>query len=230
MSSRATRDRGDARARPFACSDCDLNELCRLAVLLAHRDGRERPARGTFRVLDAGARLFRSGGAAGSVFAVRQGTIKTVHLTEDGHERVIAFHVPGEIIGLEAFGSRTYRCDAIALEQSVCCELPVPRNVEHLAAVVNLLGTAVVPRLPLTRGPMRERVTGFLADHAERLRRHGFDGRRFRLAMSRGDIANLLDTSVETVSRILQQLHREKAIHVRGSTIELLTLASGERD
>lgn len=234
MSIRARPKRADARPRPIACRDCDLNELCRLAVLIAHREGRERPAAGSFRMIDSGTALFRSGDAATSLFAVRQGTIKTVHLSEDGHERITGFHVPGEVIGLEAFAFATYRCEAIAVEHSVCCELPLPRQPERLhvqgllPAMLDLLGAAVAPKVPLTRGSARERVTRFLQDHGERLRRRGLNGQRLRMSMSRSDIANLLDTRVETVSRILQQLHRERAIHVHGSTIELIDLARAE--
>jgi len=43
--------------------------------------------------------------------------------------------------------------------------------------------------------------------------------------MSRGEIANLLDARIETVSRVLQQLHREQAIRVRGGKVSLLSLA-----
>lgn len=226
--------RVETRPRPIACRDCDLNELCRLAVLNARRDGRERPALGTFRAVDKGTTLFRSGDAATSLFAVRQGMIKLIHLTEDGHERVIGFHLPGEVIGLEVFGFDRYRCDAVAAEHSLCCELPLRQQADGLqvngllTAVVDLLGIAAAPKLPLAHGSARQRVTRFLLDHGERLRRRGLDGRRFRLTMSRSDIANFLDTRIETVSRILQQLHREKAIHVHGSTIEVLALSSIE--
>lgn len=230
MSIRSKGKRADPRPRPIACRDCDLNELCRLAVLIAHRDGRERPAAGSFRMIDSGTALFRSGDPATSLFAVRQGMVKTVHLTADGHERIIGFHVPGEVIGIEAFSSDTYRCEAIAVEHSVCCELPLPQQSETLQvqgllpAIVDLLGTAAIPKPPIARGLARERVLRFLQDHGERLRRRGLNGERLRLTMSRSDIANFLDTRVETVSRILQQLHREKAIHVQGSTVELIEL------
>jgi CRP/FNR family transcriptional regulator len=201
---------------------------------MAHRDGRERPAAGAFRMLDAGTALFRPGDAATSLFAVRQGMIKTVHLSEDGHERIIAFHVPGEVFGLDAFSSDSHRCEAVAVEHSVCCELPLPARAERpqvqglLPAVVALLGRAAAPKLPLARGSARERVTRFLRDLAERLRRHGLDGERLRLSMSRSDIANFLDTRIETVSRTLQQLHRMNAICVHGSTVDIIDLPASD--
>ena len=59
----------------------------------------------------------------------------------------------------------------------------------------------------------------------ELIRAHLGGADRFRPPRVR-DIANLLDTRIETVSRVLQQLNREQAIHVRGNRVRLLTLAS----
>ncbi|HKE93455.1 MAG TPA: helix-turn-helix domain-containing protein, partial [Povalibacter sp.] len=52
------------------------------------------------------------------------------------------------------------------------------------------------------------------------------DGHGFTLGLSRQEIAELLDTRIETVSRVMQQLHREQAIRVRGNRVNLLTLAT----
>lgn len=232
MSNVSKHERVTKRARPIACRDCDLNELCRLAVLIAHHDGRDsRTAVGTWRTIERGAALFRTGDAANGLFAVRQGMIKSVHLTEDGHERIVAFHTPGEVIGVEAFRADAYICDAIAVEPSLCCELPLPEHGAQsphahsvLTSIVRLLSTAAPLTAPLTRGSARERVTRFLFDLSTRLQKRGMNGRHFKLPMSRTEIANILDTRVETVSRTLQQLHREGAICVRGSTVELLDL------
>lgn len=71
----------------------------------------------------------------------------------------------------------TYSCDAIALEPVQCCELPLP-----------LLND----RSSQTAEPATELVRP-LSSAAERL----------KLNMSRLEIANLLDTRIETVSRVL---------------------------
>jgi CRP-like cAMP-binding protein len=43
--------------------------------------------------------------------------------------------------------------------------------------------------------------------------------------LSRQEIAELLDTRIETISRMMQKLAREEAISVRGSKVRLLGLA-----
>lgn len=217
---------------PVACRDCDLNAICRLTGrLIVYESGHPRRATGAMRSLRSGATLYSAGSPATTLFAIRWGMIKRVELTVDGEERVVSFHTPGEVLGLEAFDSGVYDSHAIALGPVQCCELPLPKLADEspqtaalARQLVQLLSrtAAVQPTFP--RGTARQRVTGFLLNLAQRMRSHGFDGRELHLTMSRLDIANLLDTRIETVSRTLQQLNRERAIAIRGSRVRILNL------
>lgn len=197
---------------------------------MAYKEGPAARA-GTMRTVRAGATLYSAGMPATTLFAIRSGTIKRVELTADGEERVVSFHMPGEVLGLEAFGAGTYRFDAIALGAAHCCEIPLPaladdspRTAALATQLVKLLSRAAASQPNFARGTARQRVTNFLLDLASRLRARGLNGNDLHLQMSRLEIANLLDTRIETVSRTLQQLHRERAIHVSGSRIRLLKL------
>jgi len=220
-----------ASVGPIGCRACDLHEICRLTGLLAHHAGRSRQSTGTLRALKAGERLFRAGDRADRLFAVRQGLLKTVRVSVDGKEELLSLIAPGEVLGLEAFSDGAYACDVIALQPVVCCELPIrllgdvhDRVGEIDVALIRLLSHAIAPRPNFSRGPIRERVTGFLRDLGRRLENRDLDGRRFRLGLSRQEIADLLDTRIETVSRVLQRLHREDVIQVRGGQIRLVAL------
>lgn len=219
-------------AGPIACRACDLNEVCRLCGLIALETGAAKQSRGALRTVEPGAPLFRAGAPAHSVYAIRQGMVKAVRVTADGDETVLDTHIPGEVVGLEGLGMGTYACDTIALNRVVCCEVPLPMLGEQSArvrplsaALVRLLSRAVAPRANPARGPMRERVTTFLLDLAQRLSQRGLDGQRFSLGLSRQELANLLDSRVETISRLIQRLHRERLIHVEGNLVTLLALA-----
>ncbi len=220
---------------PIACSGCDLNQVCRLCGLIAYETGPVRQSSGALRTIEPGATLFRAGAPAQSVFAIRQGMVKSVRVSEDGDETILAIHTPGEVLGLESFGSAVHACDTIALNRVVCCELPLTMLGEHGArvrelgvALLQLLSRAASPRVHPARGPVRQRVTNFLLDLSQRLSQRGLDGRRFSMGLSRQELANLLDIRIETISRLLQRLHRERAIHVTGNLVTLLSLAPEE--
>jgi CRP/FNR family transcriptional regulator, anaerobic regulatory protein len=210
---------------PISCRQCDLNAICRLTGLDALKDTRSRSAAGSLRKVAAGKALFRAGTPATALFAIRQGTVKLARITTEGDERVESFHVPGDVLGLEAFSAEAYACDAIALDTVQYCELPLPslessepRTAAIASELVRLLSKGM-SRTHLARGTIRHRVTNFLQDLSKRLSQRGLDGTHLKLAMSRLEIANLLDTRIETVSRVLQQLHRERAIQIRGSRV-----------
>lgn len=232
MTARSRQTASRATVGPIACRSCDLNEICRLSGLIAFESGRNRQATGALRTVRRGAPLFRAGAPAHSLYAVRQGMLKTMQISTEGDEHILALHTPGEVLGLEAFGMGTYSHDVIALQPAVCCELSLPllsdygsRARELGSALVRLLSRATTPHLNPTRGSIRDRVTGFLLDLATRLERRGLNGRQFTLGLSRQEIADFLDTRIETVSRTMQQLNREQAIRVHGSKVNLLALA-----
>jgi len=67
-----------------------------------------------------------------------------------------------------------------------------------------------------------ERMAAFLMDLAERYAARGFSATRFRLSMSRGDIANYLRLAAETVSRVLSRFRSQGLIRIEGRELELL--------
>ena len=73
-----------------------------------------------------------------STWTVRAGSVKTTIIDQDGHERVLGFHFPGEVIGLSGIDGDRYPCDAIALDTATLCRFSFPRMAE-LASRVPLL-------------------------------------------------------------------------------------------
>ena len=65
---------------------------------------------------EAGEHVFRTRDPFRAIFAVRAGTVKTAVVNREGHEQVLGFYLPGEVIGLNAIYPEHYPCDAVALE------------------------------------------------------------------------------------------------------------------
>lgn len=217
---------------PIACRYCDLQEVCRLCGIIAGRESGELQRAGSVpRTLPSGARLYRAGEAAHSLFAVRQGMLKTVDVGTDGEEHVVAVNTPGDVLGTEAFGRRIYTHDVVAVQPVVYCTVPLSllsaryARVHELAiALINLLSRASVLRVPPVRGTIHQRVAALILELSRRLERSGFDGRSFSLGMTRQEIASLLGTRIETVSRAIQKMHRAKEIRIAGQRVTLLSL------
>ena len=71
--------------------------------------------------LHAGDHVFREGDPFEAIAAVRAGTVKTYSIDRDGREHVLGFHLPGEVIGLNAIAGDVYPCNAVALDTAMMC-------------------------------------------------------------------------------------------------------------
>ena len=52
--------------------------------------------------------------------------VTTRQLDDEGHEQVLGFHLPGEMIGLDAIHPAKYPCDAVALDTVFVCRFSFP--------------------------------------------------------------------------------------------------------
>lgn len=215
-----------------ACSSCDLHDLCKHLDAHRHAASYRRQFGECALQVQEGEFLCVAGQPARSVFAVRSGMLKSIALTPDGEEHVVGLHLPGDVLALDAVHSGHYRYDIVALEPSYVCATPLEHSLTQMQktprlsnSVLRLLSRALSEqsqRLRLARGSARQRVLGLVCDLASRLDSRGMNGRQWRLSASRRDIASLLDTRIETVSRMLKRLQAEGIIGVRGKRIVLL--------
>ena len=222
------------------CAQCTLQQLCLPAGI-----GREELERldeivKRKRPVEVGERLFRQGDGMDSVFVASDGAFKTVLVSEDGEEQVIGFHLPGELIGLDALGSGEHRCEAVALTRANVCEVPfddlsgvaarIPGLQRQLMRVIGQsVGRDQDHREILVRRQANERIALFLHGLSERFEKIGQAADRLRLPMSREDIARFLGLALETVSRGFTRLQEDGVIAVHGRKVEILDMDELQR-
>lgn len=224
--------RGDGDELQF-CSTCAFGEVClprghdksalrELHCLVEHVGP-----------LHAGETIFRTSERFESIYAVRAGTVKTSAIDAHGREQVLGFHLPGEVIGLSAIHPAKYPCDAIALDTVYLCQFSFPalsvlatRMPDVQQQLFRLL-SADIGRLAVLSGDYaaNERLAAFLLMLADRFAARGFSATRFRLGMSRSDIACHLRLAPETVSRVLRRFQDDGLIRVAEREVELLQRA-----
>jgi len=152
------------------------------------------------------------------VYRVISGTVRTCRQLADGRRQVEAFHLPGDVFGLECGDVHYASAEAV-----VDCEVALVRRsaVESAAQrdgtaarALWLLATGDLERvrrltLTLARKGATERVASFLLALSAR-----GDGDVVDLSMSRNDLADHLGLTIETVSRTFTQLERSRLIEL----------------
>ena len=177
--------------------------------------------------------LFRPGDCSPALYLLRVGFIMTMMPTPDGAEHVLGFHLPGELVGLEGMGKDAHTCNALALEDSEVCVLPIlgiykvaREDMLFQRHLYRILSCAIVEerRVALMLGTMRaeQRVASFLLDLGTRYGKCGYSSTAYVLRMTRADIGSHLGLKLETVSRLLSRFAEEGLIGVNGREIRLL--------
>ena len=153
--------------------------------------------------------LFRPGDCASALYLLRVGFIMTMMPTPDGAEHVLGFHLPGELVGLEGMGKDAHTCNALALEDSEVCMLPIlgiykvaREDMLFQQHLYRMLSCAIVEerRVALMLGTMRaeQRVASFLLDLGTRYGKCGYSSTAYLLRMTRADIGSHLGLKLET--------------------------------
>jgi CRP/FNR family transcriptional regulator len=226
----AAADDGDAL---HFCSTCAFSQACLsegydkrhladLHVLVEHV--------GPFNARD---HLFREGDEFNAIAAVRAGTVKTYVIDAQGNEQVLGFHLPGEVIGLNAIHTARYPCNAVALDTVTLCVFSFPQlsllatRMPGLQQHLFRLLSQDIGKAALLSGDFTadERMAAFLVTLSRRYAARGFSPHRFTLTMARADIANYLHLAPETVSRILRRMSNEGSIEVKQRDVYLRDMA-----
>ena len=156
-----------------------------------------------------GAQIFRNGEVPEYIYQIREGAVRSYKLLSDGRRQIGAFHLPGDIFGVEIESVHRFTAEAI-IDTTVWIatrhrlfdnlderELADTGNVFEL--LHNSLERAQNHLLLLGRQDAHEKVACFLLEMDRRLKKPPV----ILLPMSRTDIADYLGLSIETVSRSL---------------------------
>jgi CRP/FNR family transcriptional regulator, nitrogen fixation regulation protein len=171
-----------------------------------------------------GSEIFGEAEPADYVYQIRQGAVRTYKLLSDGRRQIGAFHLPGDIFGVENGDVHRFTAEAIVdttvwiakcrslfagLAKGHICTAKavrdlVSRSLEHVENHLLLLG----------RQTSLERVAAFLAELDHRLGQPAV----VTLPMNRRDVADYLGLTLETVSRAMSILRDEHILSFIGKT------------
>ncbi|MGC5779461.1 helix-turn-helix domain-containing protein [Methylobacterium sp. NFXW15] len=169
------------------------------------------------RTVSAEEEIFTEGDRAGTFYKVVSGVVRTCRLLSDGRRQIDAFHLPGDIFGLEAGAEHRVNAEAVTAAKLEVYRRE-PRALagddgtlarEIVASMMKGLERAQDHMMLLGRKSARERIATFLVTFSRRM---ACAGTAVDLPMSRTDMADHLGLTVESVSRAVTQLEREGLI------------------
>lgn len=231
------------RRRSNACDTCGARALS-VCASIADEDLSRLDALADRIALQPGDTLIRADDPARHVYNITSGSIRVYKLLPDGRRQITGFLFAGDFLGL-ATGD-TYAFSAEAMEPVTACRF---RKTEYRTLIQETpaLETALLTRahhelaaaqnqiLLLGRKTALERVATFLLDLPTHDPARPNPEGLVHLPMTRGEIADYLGLTIETVSRTLTRLKTQGVIRLLSLTeiqIEkpatLLSLAEGD--
>jgi CRP/FNR family transcriptional regulator len=204
------RDRHDATRRP-----CE-----RIAEMLKLLSDTLAPQR---RVVRAGDVIYQAGEPFVNLYVMNSGFFKVVNLSLDGREQVVGLKFRGDWLGFDGIAHGRYSCDAIAMDTgevwsirydallAACLREPALLNALH-EAMSRVIASDSDSMMSVCTLPADARVAEFLRYWAESLADRGMRTDQITLRMTRAEIGNYLGMTLESVSRALSKLARDKVI------------------
>lgn len=197
-----------------ACSQCSLVDLCLPMGLSSNEMQQLEELIQQSQSYQEHDFLFRQHDPFQAIYAVRSGMFKSFAIDEEGNERILGFHLPGELVGLDAIYTQQYPSNVMALDTSSICTVPyqglmalaeqIPSLQQQL---LRLLSKEINSVSALTYdNSADQRLAIFLWGLSTRYEQRGYSGTHFNLSMPRRDIANHLNMAPETISRLFKRM------------------------
>jgi CRP-like cAMP-binding protein len=183
-----------------------------------------------------GERLFSEGDEGTGFYMVVTGRVKIFKVSIDGKEQILHLFGPGESFGeVSVFTGQGFPADAVTSVQTVL--LFFPRLA--FSALIQKDPTLALNMLAQMSGRLRhfagliedlslKEVPGRLAKYLLFLSVKNGDG-DLALDVSKGQLASLLGTIPETLSRILARMNRQGVIRLQGSKIQIIDRSNLEQ-
>lgn len=216
-----------------ACQKCRVRDRClpgdadpigmqEIAAIVDHR-----------RQVKRGAILYRMDDTFKFLYALRVGQFKVTQIDPCGAVQVLAFQLPGDLLGMDAIETRRHQSEAVAIEDSELCAIPfaalesaMSRSSNLLKRFHRLMSMEIMrdqsTMLILANMRAEQRMATFLLNLSLRHENSGLSAARFQLRMSREEIGNFLGLTRESVSRMMTGMERQGILELDNHGLEIL--------
>lgn len=214
------------------CDMCAVREksvFCDLTVPEMQVVSQQKGSRRYFK----GDMIFYADQQPGGLFCISTGKVKVYKVGKDGREQIIRLANKGDILGYRALISGgKYSAFAVPIEDAEICHIPketffslLSHNYELSAKVLHLLSDelkiAEEKLVDMAQKPVRERLAETLLLLSET---YGLekDNATLSVKLTRVELANIIGTATESVSRLLSKFKDENIIAMQGRKIKII--------
>lgn len=182
------------------------------------------------RKLKRGQGIFNEGEETTGFYVVISGLVKIYKLSFDGKEQILHILGPGEPFAeVAVFSGMAYPANAVAIEKSTVfffAKVDFVRLIsKNPSLAMNMLATLSLRLKQFTHmieNLSLKEVPGRLATHLLLLSQQNEGRRSVKLNITKTQLAGLLGTIPETMSRILTRMNKQQLIESKGADIILL--------
>ncbi len=218
----------------MTCIDCEhrsLRMFCNLDTVALE----EYAAIGAEAHFPRGSTLFNEADLSASVFVICTGQVKLYCTSKEGKTLILKIALPGDVLGLGAvISGSTYEVTAETIQPSQTKSILkgdfltfLARHGEgslHAAKALSDDYKAAFfdARLLALSGSAAGRLAGILLDWGKTAATCGTFEMRFTMSLTHEELASMVGSTRETVTRMLNRFRREELIQVHGSSILIL--------
>lgn len=185
-----------------------------------------------------GETIFRQEEPAARVHVLVGGRVKLFRSVAKGREQTLYLVEEGEPFCLcTIYGTETVPVSALAMGQCSIASFPGPmlrrqaeKTPQLLLNILRVLNSRLICSFQMIEDlglrDIYQRAASFLL---HTLRARGGDPGRITLPAPRQEVAKILGTTPETISRVLARMEQEQVIRARGRDIQILDIPALER-
>ena len=177
--------------------------------------------------------IFTQGTFSTNVVYLRSGLAK-IHITGPYHEQIVRIIKAPCYLGLPTtIGDKINQYSVTAIENIEVCFIDISafrlllRETEYFSYEIILeLCKNELESIRRCANRTQKQTRGNIADVILELADHIYQSDSFTIPLSQAELGNYVDTSRESVSRILSEFHKDGILNISGKKIEILNKKS----
>lgn len=164
------------------------------------------------------------------IMYIQKGMVKVYKEMPDGSNLILNFFTKGSLIGLPfLFRNLVLDYSVSAIEETVICSIDrkaferlIQENGNFAAEVVNQLNRCNLYNYDRIVSLTHKQINGRFADTLLYLSREIYKSNKFKLTLSRKDLAEYTGVSVMSVIRVIKDFKADGIIDIQGNLLEIL--------